>query len=353
MFSRILNIILIVCIVGLPQIALGQLLQFPKVLQTQTGWCWAAASAAVLNYYGINVSQCEVAEFTRSVTPSFGIVNCCEDAGKGCNQGNTISGTAGSVENIFRHWKVYSRNTGALTAEQIQYETGNKHPFIIALNYTAGYGHIIAGYGYKNGNVYYMNPKNEGYGICSYSWLYKNPDFYWYSTELTNYNCNYSVEGYLTYDNEENKPVYANVNIVDIYGIDYGYKNNNPVTGYYKIEGLCGNSPYKIWLNSLLTKGGGINAIDALLINRAFTGLYTIKDSLRLSAADVNADNKVDATDALLVNRYYVKMISYFKGGVWLFSPFRFNVNSENAVVNVKAICVGDVDGSFMRERKK
>jgi len=68
---------------------------------------------------------------------------------------------------------------------------------------------------------------------------------------------------------------------------------------------------------------------------------------LRLKAADANGNNAVNAADALLVNRRVAGLISTFTAGNWTYSVTSGNVNNDTVTVNSKAICVGDVNGSY------
>jgi hypothetical protein len=91
---------------------------------------------------------------------------------------------------------------------------------------------------------------------------------------------------------------------------------------------------------------GGVNASDALLVNRYSVGAVTLA-GLRLKAADANGNNAVNAADALLVNRRVAGLISTFTAGNWTYSVSTGNVNNDTVTVNSKAICVGDVNGSY------
>jgi hypothetical protein len=68
---------------------------------------------------------------------------------------------------------------------------------------------------------------------------------------------------------------------------------------------------------------------------------------LRLKAADANGNNAVNAADALLVNRRVAGLITTFTAGNWTYSVTSGNVNNDTVTVNSKAICVGDVNGSY------
>ncbi len=92
---------------------------------------------------------------------------------------------------------------------------------------------------------------------------------------------------------------------------------------------------------------GGVNATDALLILKHFTGM-SVLSGLPLQAADVNADQYVNSVDALMVMKRFTGMISAFAAGDWLFEPKAVNVNSLNsAIIKLRGICLGDVNASY------
>ncbi|HRY33051.1 MAG TPA: dockerin type I repeat-containing protein, partial [Bacteroidales bacterium] len=92
---------------------------------------------------------------------------------------------------------------------------------------------------------------------------------------------------------------------------------------------------------------GGINSIDALLILQHFTGLQYLS-GLRLLAADVNTSNYVNASDALLVQRHFVELITTFPAGDWIFDEPAFSIGPEDILlINLYGLCFGDVNGSF------
>lgn len=90
---------------------------------------------------------------------------------------------------------------------------------------------------------------------------------------------------------------------------------------------------------------GGITATDALLTARhgSFVSLLT---GLRLKAADVNNSNSVNTTDALQISRRQTTLISSFAAGDWAFEAVAVNILNDTQQVVVKALCVGDVNGS-------
>lgn len=155
-----------------------------------------------------------------------------------------------------------------------------------------------------------------------------------------------TIWGYLEYDNIFN----TRLNNVKLTLVDY---SNNVIAttttnnaGYYAFDNI-GNGSYSI-KGVIDIPAGGINPTDALEINRYYIKLYHFADDLKKAAADVNADGKINPLDAILVNRFYIKLISGLPAGKWLFSNNTFIINCDLTLqVNLRAICVGDVDGSF------
>lgn len=160
-----------------PAVQWAQLLDVPEVTQEQDQWCWAGSSQCVLIYYGNNLQQCEIAEYTRlhSTFHNFGSVNCCVDPTQGCNYWNyNYDPDEGSIKMILIDMPVTLGNPSIdnygvarmLTAAEVATEIGAGRPFIMRVCCA---GHFIVGRGYQNGNLYYMDPWfGEGFGYGPY-----------------------------------------------------------------------------------------------------------------------------------------------------------------------------------------
>jgi hypothetical protein len=149
------------------------------------------------------------------------------------------------------------------------------------------------------------------------------------------------LAGTLTYDNTASTPMTNST--VTLSGVNTGSQStaagsafgfDRMVNGAYSLT-FATNKPW-----------GGVNASDALLVNRFSVGAVTLA-GLRLKAADANGNNAVNAADALLVNRRVAGLITSFSAGNWTYSVTTGNVNNDTVTVNSKAICVGDVNGSY------
>jgi hypothetical protein len=92
---------------------------------------------------------------------------------------------------------------------------------------------------------------------------------------------------------------------------------------------------------------GGVSASDALIVNRHTVGSTTLA-GIRLRAADVNNSSTVTSSDALLINRRVAGLLTTFTAGNWAYSNNTGVVNNDTVVVNAKAICFGDVNGSYI-----
>jgi hypothetical protein len=166
----------------------GQMLTVQQTIQEQDQWCWDASSCCVLNYYGQNIAQCTIAEYTRTVATwyNFGSTNCCVNASLGCNYWNYNWGTAGSIQDILQHWGVNNFGVGsAFSLTTVHNELAAGRPFIFRWGWTTGGGHFLVGHGISMSDsmMSYMNPwPGEGLEIAKYSWIVSSSDHSWTHT---------------------------------------------------------------------------------------------------------------------------------------------------------------------------
>jgi len=93
---------------------------------------------------------------------------------------------------------------------------------------------------------------------------------------------------------------------------------------------------------------GGANATDALMVARHAAGQSPLS-GIRLSAADVNASQTVNATDALQIAlRYTGNGLSSFAAADWKLPiiPISSAPGDTFASLSLQALCMGDVNGS-------
>ena len=154
----------------------------------------------------------------------------------------------------------------------------------------------------------------------------------------------YSVSGTLTYNNTASTPMTNSlVRAKDSTGAVVG-TDSTDATGAYSILALPSGT---YTLEGATSKPwGGVNASDALAMNRHFSGSVPLV-GLRLGAADVNGNGAVNASDALTTNRRFSGGLSSFSVGNWLTERPSVLVSGANATQNLKMLSYADVNGSY------
>ena len=159
----------------------------------------------------------------------------------------------------------------------------------------------------------------------------------------------YEISGIVAYDNlratpMKNTKVYLyqlttnNEQLIDSSVTDSTgtYIFENKLNGNYML--ICSTSiPW-----------GGATPTDALLVNRAFLGIFRFDDGFLKKAGDVNDDGKLNPLDALLINRRFIGVLKKFTINDWLFTSTNVVVNGDNMIQNIKAVCAGDANASYI-----
>ncbi len=116
-------------------------------------------------------------------------------------------------------------------------------------------------------------------------------------------------------------------------------------SGYYQFQNITpGNYTLKL---STTRPWGGVNSSDALLTLKHFVGI-SLLSGLKMTAGDVNLSSQINSQDALYIQRRYINQISSFPVSDWLFDNPSITISSSvNSTQNIKAICSGDVNGSY------
>jgi len=153
-----------------------------------------------------------------------------------------------------------------------------------------------------------------------------------------------NIQGKLVYDNALFSPIGAgSVVLNDSLGVLISSVNVDAAANYL-FQNL-NNAPYI--LQATTTRAwGGVTSADALLINGYFAD-PTLFSGLKVKAADVNNDGVINANDALQTLQRSVNSISSFAAGDWAYSNDTVIVAGQNVQRNVRAVCVGDVNGSY------
>lgn len=106
----------------------------PLIAQEQSNWCWAASAQMIGQWYGINIPQCEQANY------AFGRTDCCTTPfPRECNRGGYASTT-------LAHWGfTYSIADGGLSDSTLVSElTDRKRPVAEIWDWTSGGAHQFA-----------------------------------------------------------------------------------------------------------------------------------------------------------------------------------------------------------------
>lgn len=165
-----------------------------------------------------------------------------------------------------------------------------------------------------------------------------------YSLQVTESPDSREIRGKVVYANSANTPL-VNVKVIlkNSTGIiDSAFTDNN---GEYKFSGKTADT---YTLSVFSPSGwGGVNSTDALLIRRYLSAITSF-DALQLKAADVNKSGGVNSTDALMIRRRLASIDTSFSAGNWVFENPTIVVTDSNATMDMRGLCTGDVNGSYV-----
>ena len=150
---------------------------------TQTNWCWAATSQAVLSYTGNAPGMCTIADWARGQN-GWGNDNCCTNGtGAICNQPNAMWGAAGSIQNILSHYGADSDSYGrSLNLTEVTKAIDDDSPIFVRWGWTAGGGHFVVLRGYNGSDMDIMDPWGGVSNILSHSNLTSTAQRTWTHT---------------------------------------------------------------------------------------------------------------------------------------------------------------------------
>jgi len=177
-------------------------LAVPHVKQDKTEWCSAAVSKSVLDYHGINKSQCNIMEYVRAVSSGYGAYGCCSPDPPGfehpCNKPVPLGfgNEQGSVKGILMHFGnlVSEAALHPINTYNIENELTNGNPIVVQWNYyNPPFGgpdaHAIVIYKIVDKTeIHFMDPALNDYDWLSYNDFYDNEEHRWAGT-LTCQNC--------------------------------------------------------------------------------------------------------------------------------------------------------------------
>lgn len=214
---------------------------------------------------------------------------------------------------------------------------------------------IVSGNGYQRGSnrwgdysMMSVDPSDD-YTFWYTQEYYRNTSRSGWQTRIASFQFPqpiYTLSGVLTYDNSQNT-VLGKV-LIKIKNIEGTYSDTNTTDakGNFIFKNLI-NDSYQL-IPQISKTWGGVDPTDALIVDRYYIGSYSFKDNLLKLASDVNNDTKINPADALIINRRYIGNISSFKAGDWLYEKRTVVVNNSDKTQNIKAVCFGDVNGSYI-----
>ena len=120
-------------------------------------------------------------------------------------------------------------------------------------------------------------------------------------------NIRYSVSGFVKYDNASQTPMSSDKQTTEttVYLCNTeGVKLDSTMTDNLGGFNFKNNPNGSYLLTCKTSKSWGVaTPVDALLVNRYYIGAYKISDPMKLLAADVNNDKKINPLDAIADNR--------------------------------------------------
>ena len=243
----------------------------------------------------------------------------------------------------------------------------------------------VSGHTYSwsvTGGTYVVSPAY----VCEVTWGSGNSGSVQVIESITATGCNktesvsvtitpIALKGTITYKNAANTPM-GNVTVSLLGAGDaiLGSTTTSP-TGYYQFATMPAGTVAKIQVSTAKAWGGG-NSTDALAISRISIGVpisFWNPVNFLDKVGDVNGSNIVNSTDALLVKRRAIQLVSSFSAGDWCFSQPNANPANPSVLftntlantawssyngatgttINIQAMCYGDVNGSFTPSASK
>lgn len=261
-----------------------KVLSVPTVIQSQTNWCWAAASKAVINYYGGEADENQIVETARAHNPNYyGTVSCYKNpVPANCNKSNSMYGATSSIEYLLKIWKINSLGTdSAISFTDLMTLINERKPIIGRIAWKnangqlngGGHAVVLIGYNkvtYSNGTVEpliaVMDPL-DGIFTANYNTFSSNKSYSWSHTlKLTT--APSRITDRLAVSSDEEK----NINQIKLYP--------NPVTDYLTIS-----SDNKVILVNIFSSTGtkvnvNISEDGKINVSQLPSGIYILKAKL-------------------------------------------------------------------------
>lgn len=155
-----------------------------------------------------------------------------------------------------------------------------------------------------------------------------------------------TIQGQVTYGNSVSTPLGGVIlTFEDQAGTVLGTTTTSSAGNY----SFTVNTPGTITIKASSTATpGGFNSTDALIVLKHFVNI-THLTGVYLLAANVDQIIYINTLDALFIQRRFNGIIPTFPKGDWVFEQPSQVVNAgETYTVNLKGLCYGDVNGSYI-----
>lgn len=155
--------------------AFAAYLSVPQKYQKKTNWCWAACSQAILEYYGTNVSQTQIANYAVG----------------GADQGLPLCSYSYPYFSSYMDGVLYNFGSILSTCYQgyyfykwdVQQEIDAGRPLQIGIKWWGNGGHAVVIQGIQGDSLYIMDPSPlTGPYFATYDYMVSNSSGYWQGT---------------------------------------------------------------------------------------------------------------------------------------------------------------------------
>jgi hypothetical protein len=168
----------------------------------------------------------------------------------------------------------------------------------------------------------------------------------WNFTTGCDPNATFTLSGIVSYNNTQGTPLSnCTVNLIDSTGylvLQTFTDNSGSYNFGYVFPGI-----YKIEVSTTKPRGG-LNILDVVLTRQKIAFLIQLSP-LQMKTADVNMNNIVNVLDVV----YMRQKLAFLNPPQWTIPNYVFevpivNLCGNDATVNIKALCAGDVNGSYV-----
>ena len=163
----------------------------------------------------------------------------------------------------------------------------------------------------------------------------------------------YSVSGLVNYDNSSNSPMDSIHVLLVNKNSGQIISTHTNVNGIFVLNDIPAGNYYLTASSPIPFQKSIVNSTDALVVARYYLHLVTL-DSYQTLAGDVSNNGIINSTDALGIIRRFVGLSDFFNKSDWLFDTLNISItNSSLSDQNLVGIAAGDVNSSYTNSSSK